>query len=501
MAAPPTADPAATTPTRPAWTSIPRQARLVAALGLAVVALLGAAVALAGGPSALARAAGVAGARQPTPNVLLIVADDMRADGLLAMPNVRRLAERGVTFTNGLATTPVCCPSRASILTGQYAHRHRVLTNDAPLGGVARFDDRSTLATWLQTAGVRTGIVGRYLNQYASLDVAPGWDRWFVLWQGTEEVGNYVDYLVTDDGARRHYGRGKEAYSTRVFAEVALEFLAREPERPFFLQLTPRAPHGPATPDPEDSGTYKTVELPLPASYDEEDISDKPTWVRENGRLSERERERLEVFRRRQLETLVGLDRAIGRLVDALRADGRLDATWIVFTSDNGLVLGEHRLNEGKACAYEPCVAVPFVVVPPGGLAEGRADARLVANIDLAPTIARLMGAEPTIPVDGLDFSPLVADAAGAVAWRDAVALEQWRDDPDKRWVAVRTERHKLVRYANGDEELYDLATDPDELENRAKNPVYAAERARLAARLRDLIPADLLAEWGIAAE
>lgn len=452
--------------------------RLSQALGLVVVLGLCWATGLTEAGAA-ERSTAAAPAR---PNVLLIVADDMRVDGLLAMPTVQALAAQGITFTRMFATTPTCCPSRASILSGRYAHHHGVLTNDAPYGGVEAFDDRSTLATWLQAAGVRTGLVGRYLNQYTSLEIPPGWEYWFAFWQNSEQQGIYYDYRVNDNRVRRYFGASEEEYSTRVLGRQAREFLAAEPERSFFLLFAPRAPHAPALPDHEDAGTFKTHDLPLPRSYDEDDVSDKPAWIRENGRLGEQEQEEIELLRRRQLEALLSLDREIADLVDVLRADGRLASTWIIFTSDNGLTLGEHRLDAGKSCPYEPCVNVPLVVVPPGGLTQGRLDDHLVANIDLAPTIAAILGAEVGEPVDGRSWLPLL-DGAEA-GWRDELILEQWREDPEKRWVGLRTPIHKYVRYDNGDEELYDLIADPDELKNRAHDPEYAQERERLSGRL-----------------
>jgi arylsulfatase A-like enzyme len=172
--------------------------------------------------------------------------------------------------------------------------------------------------------------------------------------------------------------------------------------------------------------------------------------------------------------------------VDQLEADGRLANTWIIFTSDNGIVLGEHRLDAGKSCPYEPCINVPMVVLPPGGIGAGRVDDRLVANIDLAPTIAEIMGADVGAPVDGLSWVPLLDGSRQD--WRNALLIEQWRDDADKRWNGVRTPTQKYVRYDNGDEELYDLTTDPDELVNLAKKSQYAEQHAALAAQLDALL-------------
>jgi len=431
-------------------------------------------------------AQGTAAAAPVRPNVLLIVADDMRVDGLQAMPTMQKLAAQGITFSRGMVTTPLCCPSRASILTGKLAHNHGVLTNEAPLGGVDAFDPTSTLATWLQGAGVRTGLVGRYLNQYVSLEVPPGWEHWFAFLQNSEHEGIYTDYHVNDNGVRRYFGADEDDYSTRVLSRDAQSFLEEQRDRPFFLLFTPRVPHSPALPDREDAGIYKTLDLPVPGSYDEADVSDKPAWIRENGRLREQEIEEIELLRRRQLESLVGLDREIAEMVEVLRADGRLATTWIIFTSDNGIVLGEHRLDAGKACPYESCVNVPMIVVPPGGFPAGRIDDRLVANIDLAPTIADIMEASVEAQVDGMSWLPLVDGTQ--VAWRDELLLEQWRDEPEKRWSGIRTPTHKFIRYDNGDEELYDLAADPDELTNLARSSMFAEQRADLVTRLDALL-------------
>ena len=420
------------------------------------------------------------------PNVVLIIADDMRYDSLWVMSSLNRLAERGVTFTHFYVTTPLCCPSRASIMTGLYARHHGVRANHPPDGGMEGFDDRSTLATWLQAAGVRTGLVGRYLNGYQSTYVPPGWDSWFGMWQTSETLGNYNNYRVTDNGVQRYYGGGADAYSTRVLGQKALEFLQAEQSRPFMLMLTPRAPHAPATPDPLDSGTFKDRDLPLSPAFDEQDVSDKPTFIRDYALMLPKDKERAGLLRRRQLESLLSVDRVVDGIVEALRADGRLDQTWIMFTSDNGLAIGEHRLDSLKQCVYEECVRQPLVVIPPGGLAEPRTDDHLVANIDLAPTIAGVMGAEAGGPFDGHSLLPLLDDPLAP--WRDGLVLEQWRGDVDKGFVAIRTADRKYVRYENGEEELYDEAADPYELQSLHAAPPWAAEKTALTQRLEALL-------------
>jgi arylsulfatase A-like enzyme len=421
-----------------------------------------------------------------TPNVLFILADDMRADGLRVMSAVQRLAEGGLVFERHYATTPLCCPSRATYLTGLYARHHGVLTNNLPLGGVHRFDDRSTLATWAQDAGIRTGLIGRYLNAYESEYIPPGWDSWFGIWQSGEGYSNYFRYRVTAQDKVRYYGSAPDEYSTRVIGEQASKFLAESKDRPFLLMLTPRTPHGPATPDPIDSGSFKGVDLPLSPSFDEEDVRDKPGYVKDRSRLSEDHREKLLTLKRLQLESLLSLDRVIDSLVEQLRADGRLQNTWIIFASDNGLTLGEHRLGEVKMCPYEECARVPLVIVPPRGVAAPRLEERLTGNIDLAPTIAEILGLNPRTPVDGQSLLPLLRDPNAT--WREALVLEQWSEEPDPEFVAVVTADRKYVRYRGRDRELYDLSQDPYELQNLNGSAERQAEQRQLDELLGTLL-------------
>ncbi|MDP8923924.1 MAG: sulfatase [Chloroflexota bacterium] len=461
-------------------------ARTWAVLGLAVVGFLavaGALVALAGGPGGTMLGL-VLRAR---PNFVLIVADDMRYDDVEVMPTLRSLAQRGVSFERAFATTPLCCPSRASLLTGQYARYHGVRANEPPSGGFDLFDDRSTLATWLHGGGVRTGLVGRYLNEYRSLYRPPGWDYWFAIWDSSEDRGLYYRYYANHNGDDEFYGSSSEHYLSRVLTRRALQFLRGEPERPFLLWLTPRAPHSPATPDERDKGVFRDLTIGDVPSFDEEDVGDKPASIRALPRLDQDDRTRLLRFRQRQFQSLQSLDRMVADVVAALRADGRLGKTWIIFTSDNGLTVGEHRLPPGKSCGYEECIRIPLIVVPPGGLDRPRTESRLAANIDLAPTVAEIMGVAPGGPVDGRSLLPLVHGRAGE--WRGGIVLEQWASEvSDRAFTALRTETMKYVAHETGEEEMYDLAADPYELENLAGSPAHADQKRGLAERLRALV-------------
>jgi len=421
------------------------------------------------------------------PTLVLILDDDQRADTIQYMPVLRReLVARGVTFTNAFVTTPLCCPSRASLLRGQYAHNTGVLTNgrgDLPAeresrhpGGAEAFDDSSTLATWLHGAGYRTGLFGKYLNGYMQLTtrVPPGWDEWVVF------AGGYLGYRLNDNGTVRRMGNAPEEYGTDVIARRAVQFIDRGGNNPLFVYLAPYAPHAPATPHPQDDAAFRDLPPWRPPSYNEADVSDKPQWVRRLPSLTMARRAEGDEFRLRQLRSLQAVDRAIGQVIDALRRTGRLENAVIVFTADNGLSWGEHRWLDRKSCPYEECVRVPFVVRGPG-IPEGRTDALFVHNIDLAPTFAELAGVRPALAVDGRSLLSLLRGEAPG--WRSEMLLEYW-GQPAQTWTAIRTERWKYVEYENGDRELYDFAADPYEMSNVVASSGAAAVLPDLRRRL-----------------
>lgn len=417
------------------------------------------------------------------PNVILIVTDDQRWDTLWAMPNVQRLlAGHGITFTNAVVTTPLCCPARASILSGQYAHTTGVYDNVPPAGGAPSFSDASSLATWLRDAGYTTGLVGKYLNLYSLLPagyIPPGWDEWHAIAQ--ERQVNFYDYVLNENGTLVDYGSAPEDYSTTVLARRAVDFVSNA-EGPFYLHFAPIAPHGPATVAPGDEDAFADLP-PLEApSFDEADVTDKP-WGDERPPLSPEVEQNIHLLRRHMLQSLLPVDRAIGDIVDALIARGQLDNTVIAFTSDNGYMWGEHR-RRAKVWPYEESVRVPMVLRVPW-IDTAVTDARLVANIDLAPTFAQLALTEPGLPVDGLSLVPLLQRKQ--VPWRGALMLEYLgeqtggEDELPPQYEAVRTERYVYVEYVNGWRELYDLQTDPGQLTNRAGESALATVEGGLA--------------------
>jgi arylsulfatase A-like enzyme len=452
-----------------------------------VGAILAAAAIVVGG--AVPRPA--AAPRDQRPNVVLILSDDQTFDSLPHDPPVmpflqsaiRDPSDHWVTFPNAFVNTPLCCPSRASILTGQYSHHTGVRRNRDGF----RLDEGDTLALWLHDAGYTTGLFGKYLNRYpfgAAPYVPPGWDRWAGKIQGSGATV-YYDYDVSDQGYPVAYDRGPADYSTDVFARMAVDFVRTAPaDRPFFLMLAPSGPHSPWTPAPRDRGSW-TGPVPAPPSVGERDVSDKPAWVRALPPLGPPARAGLREDHRLQYETLGAVDAAVRSVVEALRTRGDLANTIIVYLSDNGYSYGEHRWVT-KSCPYEECIRTPFVVRVPG--TEARTDRHLVSSVDVAPTIAELAGVRPGGAVDGISLVPLL-QGRSPPRWRDGVLSEYVGSREVPGWWELRTADVAYVEYATGERELYDLtgvlgSPDPYELENRVDDPRYASLVDELAGRL-----------------
>lgn len=499
---------------------------MTAAMGAVVVAVVVCStLVLAAGPGP-AGAAKRPDDRPARPNIVFVLTDDMSASDLAAMPHVRQLiGAQGVTLSQFLVSNTLCCPSRATILTGRYSHDNGVEANGGSNGGFETAYrnriDRSTVATWLHDAGYRTALIGKYLNGYPNgapiLYVPPGWDDWVSPTIG----GNpYNEYRYTLNANRRlePHGSAPSDYGNRVYTRAAVRFVrdASRSHRPFFLYLAPYAPHRPATPDPRDVGRFAGVGAPRTPSYDEADVSDKPQWLRDMPRLSPALADLVDALAQRRLESLQAVDRTVAHLVRTLAAEGTLANTYVVFTSDNGFHLGQHRLPAGKQTAFEEDVHVPFVVRGPGVPAGVRVSAP-AANVDLAPTFAVLAGARVPGDVDGRSIVPLFRGEAPQ-PWRKAFLLEHWIErgvghhgpaplEPDDRDVTdrppnrhhgltdhdripdyrgLRTDRYTYVEYSTGERELYDRESDPAELSNLAATSPPALLH-RLHERLAEL--------------
>jgi arylsulfatase A-like enzyme len=418
------------------------------------------------------------------PNIVLILTDDQRADTLRYMPIVRQLlVDEGIVFTNGYVVNPVCCPSRASILTGNYSHTTGVYTNRRPDGGFFRFDDESTLATWLQDAGYRTGLFGKYFNGYRNTTyVPPGWDRWFATYRQSA----YLDYTAVSDGVAEEFGSDAASYGPTVLRDQAVSFIEEtDPTTPVFVYWATHIPHEPATPAARDADAFSSLESWRPPSFDESDVTDKPAYVRGLPRIDTDRTAEIDDFRIRQIQSLQSVDRAVEGIVTALRDTGRLENTLIVFTSDNGMLWGEHRWDT-KSVPYEEAIAVPFVVRFDAMLDEGRVDDHLVLNIDLAPTFVAAAGADAP-EMEGRSLLPLLRRADPG--WRTTFLIEHVGASSTgaPTFCAAHTDRYVLIRYVTGEEELYDLVRDPGQLVNRAGWGRYRAVRRGLLASLREL--------------
>ena len=410
--------------------------------------------------------------RQRRPNIIFVITDDQDVETLEHMPELQaKVVQEGVTFSNAFVTDPLCCPSRATILRGQYVHNHGVATNTRPEGGESAFRelgrDQSTVATWLHNRGYQTALFGKYLNSYQGPYIPPGWDRWFATdvraaHQRFNDQGKLVDYPPE----HHHY--------EDIIAERAIEWLTglSASQDPFFLYLAPHAPHQPATPAPRHAARFSNTQLPQPPNFNEQDISDKPQWLRNAGSLKPKKVGKIEELYRNRLRTLLGVDEIIGRLVDTLESMGKLDDTYIFYTSDHGFHLGAHRQKPGKRSPYEEDLRVPLVCRGPG-ISRGATRDHLVINNDLAPTLAEL--ATTSVPdfVDGRSIVPLLGDNPPTIGkYRQGFLFGQVRSktttglSPIPTYLGVRTVSHSYVEYDTGETELYDLQADPYQLDN-----------------------------------
>jgi N-acetylglucosamine-6-sulfatase len=448
-------------------------------------------------PAAASTTGSTAVAAKARPNVIVIETDDQSVNTMQAMPNVVRLiGAQGATFTNSFVSFSLCCPSRATFLTGQYAHNHGVLGNGPPEGGYAKLDHTNTLAVWLQRAGYYTVEVGKYLNGYGRpnpLEIPPGWNEWYA---GVNLA--FLGGTMNQNGKLVRLPRTEDGYQTDVYARIARDVIRRRApsSQPFFLWLTPHVPHNGGPPDPDDPrgiGTtrpaarhrdrFASEPLPEPPSFNEQDVSDKPMVVRNRPLLTPQRVAGIREAYQQQLESLLAVDEAVAGIVADLRAAGELANTLIVYTSDNGFFHGEHRVPQGKVLLYEPSIRVPLLMRGPG-VPRGVRRREIVANIDLAPTIVDAANAKAGRRRDGRSLLPLLGRKK--LKWRSDLLLESGNGRRNG-FVAVRTTRYVYAEYADGERELYDLAKDPFELQSRHADPAYAAIRARLARRLAAL--------------
>ncbi len=524
--------------TRPQPGPAARRGALLGALALAIGLGL-----FAGGPGGRA-----AGAPPPPPNVVLLLTDDQPASNMGPLSRTRALIQdQGTTFNHAYISFPLCCPSRATILSGLYMHNHQVRGNGGTYGGWKRFRDfaeTDALPVRLATQGYYSTQIGKYLNGYSAAQgfyVPPGWDEWYARLGGENKT--YYDYSLIEQGPSGipspvYYGFKESDYSTDVFSSKALDFIERAPSigQPFFLSVNFSAPHHPFTPAPRDIYKLAGGGLPVRLGFNERNISDKPRWLQREAhkRIGPGERAKIANEQRRRDETLLGVDNSVDQIMHALNQEGLLENTYVIFTSDNGLFRGEHRLTGGKYLPYEPSSHVPLIIRGPG-IPAGRISNELVGNMDIAETFLDAAGIDDP-GLDGRSLLPYAEDpslrttrpillegdtgpgrgigpgndpdldsgAASAAVSKLKLAhragvknLDQEKlagksqiatGDRAPAYRAIRTERYLYVIYATGDSELYDMHSDPGQLHSLARSKRYAPVRAWLFQHLFELV-------------
>ena len=432
-------------------------------------------------------------------NVLVVMTDDQRLDDMAVLREVRRrIARHGTKFSNAFATFPLCCPSRATYLTGQYAHNHQVLSNLPPNGSVTRLDDDNTIATDLDKAGYRTGWIGKYLNGYGALGnadppyIPPGYDQWQVM------VSAFLAYgwKQIDNGVKVEWGKTRRDYNTDVYTRQAKQFIRSSGGRaPFFLTISTSVPHrergGKARYNPRPAKRHIDIlegtPFPKTAAFNELDVTDKPSFIRNNPLFRPSQAKRTEKQRLARLESLLAVDDLVNSLIRTLKKEGELANTLVIFTSDNGFQYGEHRLGS-KNVVYEESIRVPLIMRGPG-VPAGRTVRSPAANLDVPTTIYDITDVTPTLTQDGVSLYDLIADPA-EFADRDLLIETTFSR-------ALRTPRYLYAEHdsdpdnqATADElELYDLSADPYQLESihDALDPEIIALRRELADRLDEL--------------
>jgi N-acetylglucosamine-6-sulfatase len=432
-------------------------------------------------PPQTAGATGGAPSRSGAPNIVFVLTDDLASNLLPYMPHVLAMERTGETFSNYFVTDSLCCPSRASILTGQFPHDTHVFDNSKPEGGFTvfheRHEERQTFATALHKRGYMTALMGKYLNGYGPYvnGVPPGWSEWDVAGNGYPEYG----YSLNTNGHPRRYGYRAKDYLTNVLARKGLGFIARAAARgkPFMLEIATFAPHSPFTPAPRDSRAFPALRAPRTPAFDVVG-SGEPSWLSHFSPLRAGQIATLDRQFRKRAQSVQAVDRMIGRIQTMLVAKGLARDTYIVFSSDNGLHMGEHRLLAGKLTAFDTDIKVPLIVTGPG-VPAGRTISQMTENVDLCPTFERLGSAPVPRSVDGRSLVTLLhGQAAGN--WRSEILVEHHgrvldAGDPDlptqgsgnpPSYEAIRTPSSLYVEYSTGEREYYDLTRDPFELRN-----------------------------------
>jgi N-acetylglucosamine-6-sulfatase len=469
------------------------------------------------------------------PNVIMFTTDDQTLRDMVAMPRTQALiGSQGANFLHAYVSMSLCCPSRITVQTGEYAHNHHVMGNTPPQGGYGVFNDKNDLPLWLQQAGYRTIHIGKMPNGFGTETnetyVPPGWGPYSggngpgEFYGFIKPASAYFNFALDENGVLKQYS--PDDYQTDVYSDLAVDRLnahfTDHPTDPLYMQVQYFAPHDPADPAPRHAGAFATVPLPIDKSFNEKDVRDKPGWIRAIRRFGPGLIAKIQTRYQRRLESLLAVDEGIQKIVDDLSARGELDNTYLIFTSDNGFMQGQHRLHQGKFAPYEPSIQVPLLIrgpgIPPGG--QPRA---LVWNGDITATILKIANAKPELQQDGRSLLPYAQDPAlkstrpilietgppGATnepgtpvsAASTRVHFSKYVKNLDQdhtaqiaraivapRYRAIRTGRYLLVKYSDASRELYDLSRDPLELKSRYKDSRYFPVRHFLLKKLKSLV-------------
>ncbi len=451
--------------------------------------------------------------KQSRPNIVMIMDDDQSVNlqQFLTKTNAD-IGAKGVTFDNSFVNYSLCCPSRSTLLTGQYAHNHGVRGNQLPSGGYAKLKPTlgNSLPVWLQRAGYYTGHIGKFLNGYGrdapDTDVPPGWNEWYGSLDDPDSFtgGTYTayGYTLNENGRIVHYGStpgvvDPATYQTDVYSQKAADFIRRRaPSRkPFYLSLAPRDPHAESAScncagdnpraAPRYEGTLNGLTAPRDPSFNEADVSDKPSNVKNLPLLNQSQINGVDARYRARAEAVLGVDDLVQNVVSTLKQQGELKNTVLMFTSDNGFFHGEHRVPQGKVRLYEPSIRVPLLIRGPG-VPKGVHRRQPVGNVDLAETILDFAHAKAGRKEDGMSLMPIMRKkrywpgrALDLETYFTPDTLED-PEDPPLNYQGVRTDRYLYANYGTGEQELYDLRNDPFELQNAANDPAYARVKASL---------------------
>lgn len=406
---------------------------------------------------------------EPTDNIVVILTDDQRADTIWSMNKLQqRLVKNGVNFVNAFITTPICCPSRASLYSGGYYPKNTgVLTNTTKNGNVERYIDTNTIATVLQANGYKTAFFGKYLNGYDTRmapTVPPGWTKFVAL----KDDNNWNNFSVIIGSSTTATTTGSEVqvtqYMTDYLREEAKSFIDQYNNVPFVIFIATKAPHAPATPSSSDTNLFNNFTY-NPPSVGENNLNDKPLWVQQAA-----DYEDATPFAKDQLRSLQAVDRLVDQVFQKLNSYSLITKTHIVFTSDNGYMWGEHGIQR-KSKAYEESIRVPLVIRSPEVTVKpATSTLQVAANLDLGATILRWGGISTT--TDGIDLGPILTNQASTSTWaRESGIMFQNFGRPDEErynpplWMAWRTALYKLVEYpTTGEKEFYDLTNDPYEM-------------------------------------